>query len=78
MNVSATPMSSTGLSLNLVDSFDGSLEGTAIAAIASDDDANPVYFVASENDKSTYENWYKIKINRNGNRSEERRVGKEC
>ena len=66
MNVSATPMSSTGLSLNLVDSFDGSLEGTAIAAIASDDDANPVYFVASENDKSTYENWYKVKINRNG------------
>ena len=66
-NISATPMSATGLCIDLIDSFDGSLEGTAFAAISANDDENMVYFVASETDKSSVENWYKVKVTRSSN-----------
>ena len=66
-NISATPMSSTGLNINLIDSYDGALDGTVFAAISNDEEANMVYFVASESDKSNVENWYKVKVVRSTN-----------
>ncbi len=50
----------------LVDSWDGDLTKTAIAAVSANDDENKVYLLSFEGSKER-DKWYKLKITRNGN-----------
>ncbi len=52
--------------LSNVDDWTGNLANTAIAEISANDDNNKVYLVASESNKATVSDWFKVKITRNG------------
>jgi hypothetical protein len=66
IDIAATPMSDDGLSINVIDSFDGALTGTVFAAVSATESENKVYFVASEDNKTSRGQWYKVKVTRNG------------
>ncbi len=55
-----------GGSLSYIDDISGDLTKTAIAEIKAGDGDNPVYFVASEANRTTKAEWYKVKITRDG------------
>lgn len=65
-DIAASPMTTEGLSTEVIDSFDGDLTKTVFAAISATDSENKVYFVASEGNKSSRDQWYKVKVSRNG------------
>lgn len=60
-------MTAAGLSLSVVDPINGSLSGTVFDQISEDSSKNLVYFVASEDNKSSKKNWYKVKVDRSSN-----------
>lgn len=66
IDIAATPMSEIGLSGDAIDSFDGALTGTVFAEVSATDADNKVYFVASEANKSSRDQWYKVKVTRKG------------
>lgn len=65
-DIAASPMTTEGLSTEVIDSFDGDLSKTVFATISATDSENKVYFVASEGNKASRDQWYKVKISRNG------------
>ncbi len=67
IDIAASAMSAEGLSINAVDSFDGALSGTVFPEISANESENKVYFVASEGNKTSRDQWYKVKVNRKGN-----------
>lgn len=66
LDIAANAMTVEGLSPTVVDTYDGSLTGTAFAAISANDAENKVYFVASEGNKASRDQWYKVKVSRKG------------
>ena len=65
-DIAASPMTTEGLSTEVIDSFDGDLSKTVFATISATDSENKVYFVASEGNKASRDQWYKVKISRSG------------
>jgi hypothetical protein len=72
LDLAANTQAQTGnLSDKVVDTFDGSLEGTVFGEISATDAENKVYFIVSANNPEGVRNsdrnqWYKVKITRNG------------
>jgi hypothetical protein len=66
-SLNVNPMGGT-FSETIFDKSDGSLDGTAFAAISANNSENFVYFVASADDKKPdRSDWYKVKIDRKDN-----------
>lgn len=63
VNIAADP-ETENLPADVVDAFNGSITNTAFAAVSDIDEENMVYFVASEDNKSGREEWYKVRVNR--------------
>ncbi|KAA6329700.1 hypothetical protein EZS27_021520 [termite gut metagenome] len=72
INLAASTQAQMGnLPAKVVDTFDGSLEGTVFGEVSADDAENKVYFVVSANSPEGVRNsdrnqWYKVKVTRNG------------
>ena len=66
IDIGATAMANPGLSVDAIDSFDGDITKTVFASISATDSENKVYFVASEANKASRDQWYKVKVSRKG------------
>jgi hypothetical protein len=64
INLAASIVTGEALSSTVVDSYNGALSGTVFAEVSATDSENKVYFVATEDDKSSRDHWYKVKVTR--------------
>ncbi len=66
INIAENPLGREGVPAEAIDAIDGSLDGTVFAPVSDDPSQNPVYFVCSENNKGSRDQWYKVKVDRDG------------